>query len=297
MSCETGYFAGLSDVICKLGKINGFMLTDKGTTFTDTQFVTESVHHLGIASATTASRDSMVFPVLNYENTTDDVTIQTSNLGYKDTDGKPIPSALFHIDVGACDYQTLKGLEGKLFDVILFTDEGKQIGARTSTLSTVKGFRAKIAFKYGLPPSDNGQLQFAVYMFFRSQSEFENVTYASPSYSFTDLVDFVPVGLTVRVTTAYVTGTKTTVVMVTKRSTGLGHIGLAAADFEILESTGEATVSVVSFTDNGLGSYDLVIQNGSSAALASGEWYKLQASDDDATYNTYQSNVMKETVA
>jgi len=297
MDCQTGYFSGLSDVICKLGKINGFMLTDKGTTFTDATFITESTHHLGIASATTANRDSMVFPVLNYENTTDDVTIQTSNLNLKDVDGKVVPSALFYIDVSACDYQTLKGLEGRLFDVVLFTDEGKQIGTRTSTLSTVKGFRAKIAFKYGLPPSDNGQLQYAVHMFFRAQSEFENVTYASPSYSFTDLVDFVPVGLDVRVTTAYVTGTKTSVVLVTKRSTGLGHIGLAAADFEILESNGSATVVVASITDNGLGSYSLVINNGSASALASGEWYKLQVSDDDSTYNTYQSNVMKETVA
>jgi len=37
---------------------------------------------------------------------------------------------------------------------------------------------------------------------------------------------------------------------------------------------------------------------GTPEKLAAGEWYKLQASDEDATptYNTYQSNAMKETV-
>jgi|GEM_PF-1996663 len=300
MNCETGYFSGLSDVICKLGKVNGFILTDKGTTFSDTTFVTESTHHLGIASATAANRNSMVYPVLNYENTTDDVAIQTSNLGFKDTDGKPVPSALFYIDVNAKDYATLQGLEGKLFDVILFTDEGKQIGTRKS-ISSVKGLRAKIAFKYGLPKSDNGQLQYAVYMFFRAQDEFENLVFAAPSYSFSDLVDFVPVGLDVRIITAYVAGTFTTVMKVTKRSTGLGHTGLAAADFEILESdVAPAPAVVTSIVDNGLGSYDVLMKDSTPVtplALASGEYYRMQVSDDDGTYVTYLSNVIKETIA
>jgi len=300
MSCETGYFSGLSDVICKLGKINGFMLTDKGTTFTDLTFVTESTHHVGIASVTTASRTSMVYPVLNWENTTDDVTIQTSNLGFKDTDGKPMPSALAHIDVSACDYQTLKDLEGKLFDVILFTDEGKQLGTR-KTINSVKGFRAKIAFKYGLPPSDNGQLQFAVYIFFRATDEFENVVYETPSYSFSDLVDFVPVGLNVKVTTAYTSGSGQVTVKVTKRSTGVGLTGLVAADFEVLESNGSAPVSTTVATDSGLGVYVLTVHEdvgGSPTALDVGEYFVMQVSDEDSgpTYLTYQSNVIKETV-
>ena len=301
MSCKTGYFAGLSDVICKLGKINGIMLTEKGTTFTDTTFEAESTHHAAIAAIASASRNSMVYPVINYENTTDDVTVQTSNLGFKDTDGKPLPSMLLHIDVGVGDYQTLKGLEGKLFDVVLFTDQMQQLGTRKTTISTIKGFRAKIAFKYDLPKSDNGQLQFAMYVFFRAQNEFENLVFVNPDYSFADLVDFVPIGLDLRVTTAYNTSTGIVVVKATVRSTGLGKTGLLAADFEILESVCDLAPAVVtSLTDDGLGYYSILIQDstGTPENLAAGEWYKMQASDEDATptYNTYQSNAMKETV-
>jgi hypothetical protein len=299
MKCETPYFQGLSDVICKLGKIKGIMLTNKGTTFTDVTLTSISTHHTGIASVTTASRNSMVFPVLSFENTTDDVNIETSGLGYKDTFGKPIPSALVYLDVSACDYQTLSSLEGRLYDVLLYTDEGKQMATKKS-LNVNKGFRAKVAFKYGLPPSDNGQLQFAMHLFFRNPEEFmnNNVVYSSPSYTFGDLVDFVPVGLNLEITTAYVPGTFTTVYKVTKRSTGLGMTGLAAADFEILESDGTpAPVTVTSIVDNGLGSYNVLIKNATPAALSSGQYYRMQVSDDDATYVTYLSNVIKETVA
>ena len=301
MNCETGYFAGLSDVICKLGKINGIMLTDKGTTFTDTTFETEATHHVAIASKTSASRNAMVYPVINYEDTTDDVTIQTSNLNFKDTDGKPLPSMLLHLDVGVGDYQTLKNLEGKLFDVVLFTDQMKQLGTRKTTISTIKGFRAKVAFKYGLPKSDNGQLQYAMYVFFRAQNEFENLVFVNPDYSFADLVDFVPIGLDLRVTTIYNTTSGIVVVKATVRSTGLGKTGLLAADFEILESVCDLAPAVVtSLTDDGLGYYSILIQDstGTPANLIAGEWYKLQARDEDTTptYNTYQSNAMKETV-
>ena len=241
----------------------------------------------------------MVFPVLNFERTTDDITIQTSNLGFKDVDSIPIPSALVHIDVSTCDYQTLAALEGKLFDIVLFTDQGHQVGTRKS-ITSVKGLRAKVAFKYDLPPSDNGQLSFAMYLFFRAPDEFKDLVFTTPSYSFSDLVDFVPVGLNVQITTAYVTGTFTTVMKVTKRSTGLGVTGLAAADFEVLESDDVAIVGVTSIVDNGLGSYNVLIKRdtaGSPLALQSGKYYRLQVSDDDATYVTYLSNVVKETVA
>lgn len=296
--CPTGYFAGLSDVVCKLGKINGFMLTDKGTTFTDTTFIAEATHHVGIASMTDASRNSMVYPVLNFENTTDDITIQTSNLNLKDKDGSPVPSALVFIDVSACDYQTLQGLEGKYFDIILFTDEGKQLGTRKG-IDSIKGFRAKIALKYDLPPSDNGQLQFAVYLFFRAPEEFKKVVYQTPGYSFSDLVDFVPVGLGIEILTAYTSSSGQIQIKVTKRSTGLGQTGYAAADFVVLESNGDAPVSTTIATDEGLGSYLLTVHEdvGSSpTALDVGEYFVMQVSKDDGTYNTHQSAAFREDV-
>ena len=200
----------------------------------------------------------------------------------------------------ACDYQTLAGLEGRLFNMILYTDEQKQIGTRTG-VNTVRGYRCKLAFTYGLPPSESKSTAFKCDILFQEEYEFRNTVYTTPDYVFSNLLDFVPIGLNVKITTAYVAGTFTTVMKVTNRSTGLGHTGLAAADFEILESdVSPAPAQVISIVDNGLGSYNVLMKDSTSGtplALASGEYYRMQVSDDDATYVTYLSNVIKETIA
>ena len=297
MKCEIGTFAGLADILCKLGKVKGIQLTNKGTTFTVATFVTEATHHLNIASKTLASRKSMVYPLLSFEKTTDDITIQTSALGVKDKDGDPIPSALAYLDISAADYQTLKGLENQWWDIILYTDQGRQFGTQTGV--NYKGLRAKIAFKYDLPPQDNAQTSYAMYIFFREADQFKNLAYAAPDYNFNDLLDFVPVGMKLEITTAYLIETSTVVVKVTKRGTDDAITGLDAADFYVNASDGTPVVSVVSITDNGGGSYSLLLQQNTAvtaAALTAGSYYILQAAQDDATYATYLSNVVREVV-
>ena len=297
MNC-TPYFAGLADCQSLLKKVKGVMVTEKGTTYTFATFVTESVLHLGIADATTANRNASVFPFLNYERTTDDPSIQTSNLGIKDKDLDPPPSMQGWLDASFCDYKTLHSLEGLALDIVLFTTDGKQIGTVKSD-GSVKGFRAKISTRKDLPPSDNAQASYPVDILFRNASEFENAVVFEPDYSFDDVLDFVPAGLNVRITTAYSVSTGKVTVKVTERCTDTGKTGLAAADFEVLASDGDAPVSVTVATDNGLGEYELTINEdvgGTPSALDSGDFYKLQVSDDDSTYVTFLSNVIKEVV-
>jgi hypothetical protein len=297
MKCETGTFAGLSDIICRLGKINGIQLVKKGTTFTEATFAAEATHHLNIASKTLAERISMVYPIFSFEKTTDDVTILTSALGIKSMDGNPVPSGIANMEISAADYQTLKGLENQWQEIILYTDERKQIGYQVG--GVYKGLKAKIAFKYDLP-EDDPQTSYKMYIFFRSSDQFKNLAYAGADYGVGDLIDFVPVGMKLEITTPYVTGTSTVVVKVTKRGTGDAVLSLTAADFGIVDSDGLPVVSVVSITDNGGGSYSLLLQAdtaGVPVALTAGKYYILQASQSDATYATYLSNVVREVVS
>lgn len=295
MNC-TPVYAGLADCGRLLKKVNGVMITDKGTEYTDTTFVTESVIKLGIASLTTALRNATVLPFINYERTTDDPSIQTSNLGIKDKDLDPAPSMQGWLDMSLCDYKTIHELEGIWFDVVLFTTDGLQFGTKKSD-GAVKGFRCKIATRKDLPPSDNSQSSFPVDFYFRNADEFKNIMVFDPDYNFADVLDFVPVGLGLSITTAYAAGD--VVLQVNERCTNTGKTGLVLADFEILQSNGAPIVAVTVLVEDGLGQYTLTIKAdsaGTPANIASGKFYTMQASADDATFATYLSNVIKETV-
>ena len=74
--------------------------------------------------------------------------------------------------------------------------------------------------------------------------------------------------------------------------------GLAIADFEVIGSNAEAPVVVTVLVEDGLGQYTLTVQSAAVPTdLVSGEYVKLQASDDDATYVTYLSSTLKITQA
>lgn len=295
MNC-TPVFAGLADCQSLLKKVNGVMPTVKGTVYTRTTFITESVIKLGIASVTTANRNATVFPFLNYERTSDDPTIQTSNLGVKDKDLDPPPSMQGWLDASFCDYKTLQSLEGLVMDIVLFTTDGKQIGSLKAD-GNIKGFKAKISLRKDLPPSDNAQGSYPVDIFFRNAGEFENMLLFEPDYSFQDVLDFVAAGLTMFITTAIVQATGVVVVQVNERCTDTGKAGLTAPDFEILSSNAEGVVAVQSIVDDGLGQYTVTIkEDGGATFIPVGEFYTMQASDDDSSFITFLSNVIKETV-
>ena len=152
MSCQTAYYSGLADCAKQLGRVVGFMLTDRGVTFTQATFETKSTHKTNIADTTLASRVATVFPLLQYDKTTDEREIQTSNLGIKTKTLDPAPSMTGYIDASLCDYKTVHSLENKWFEVILFTEDGNQLGTIDDD-GNVRGFRAKLFTKRDLPRS------------------------------------------------------------------------------------------------------------------------------------------------
>ena len=297
MKCTTPYFAGLADCQKLMQKVVGIGLTKKGTTWTSATFVTPASWNVAIASVTTASRTATVLPFTNYERTTDDATVNTTNLGYKDKDSDPAPSMNGWLDISYCDYKTMFDLEGTAFDAVLFLQDGTQFATQQSD-GAIKGFRCKISVRKDLPPSDNSQSSYPVSINFRSAQEFENGYIDMPDYSFDDIKDMVPVGLSLSITPARVAATGVVVVQVNKRCTDTGYAGLVLADWEVLASNGTPTVGVTVMVDDTQGQYTLTINEsvgGSPGALEAGEYAVIQCSDEDAgpTYLTYLSQALK----
>ncbi len=296
MSCNNANFGGWSSCAALMEKMNGGSLQDKGVTWTDTTAVASSTWHGLIAALTEATRTVFMTPINAFENTTDDVEITTSQLGKKSITGKPIPSGLIYLDASIYDYKQLHVLEDTWFEFVPFFQDGSYWMTR-KTDGTLKGFRCKVGTKAGLPPEDKSQ-SYPMYLFFDNYAEFEDVVVVSPDFNFSDLMDYSPVGLEFRVTTAMAAGD--VVVQVNKRGSGDPMLGLAIADFEVIKSNAEPTVVVTVLVEDGLGQYTLTVQadnDGTPANLASGEYVTLQASDDDATYVNYLSSNLKITQA
>jgi len=204
------------------------------------------------------------------------------------------PSGTFYLDASFCDYKTIQAMDGREFDVVLFTKDGKQLGTKQAD-GTYRGAKAVIYTRFDLPESDNIQNSYPVYIMFRDVQDFKDMYMFAPTYKFADLLSYVAVGLELKLGT-YSSGDITANVY--ERCTTTGKTGLVLADFEVLESNA-SDVAVTAISEVGLGEYTLTVKKDSSgtpANLESGEWAKIQASDDDATYVTYISQVAKFTV-
>ncbi len=292
--CADAYFNGWGVCSSMMELMNGSLLQDKGKTWTDTTAISEDAWHTAIADDDKAIRSVLPIPIMSFENTTDDVTIDTSPLGKSSISAKPIPKGIIYLDASICDYKHIHALGGVSYEFFPTFQDGSMWGTRKSD-GTIKGFRVKLGTKAGLPPDDKNQ-SFPIYLFFDSYTEFEDVVVINPDFNFSDLLDYTPAGLDVLITTAYAAGD--VVIKVTERGTGAGHTGLAAADFEVMASNGAPLVSVTAAVDDGLGQYTLTIQEdsaGTPADLSSGEYAVVQAHDDDATYLTYLSHAFKVT--
>jgi len=294
MACKTAYFNGWGECNALLNKMNGAVIQSKGNTWTDATAVTVGSWHTAIADDDSSVRDSLPLPVLYFENTTDDIEILTSPLGKKSKGDDPTPSGVVYLDASLCDYKYLHDLQGISFEFIPYFQGGSFWMTRKSD-GTLKGFRCSLATKAGLPPEDKNQ-SYPLYIFFDEYEEFENVVqFSDVAFSYGDLRDFAPVGVNIRVTTAYAAGDVT--IFAEKRGTGLPATGMAqTTDWEIMSSNATPVVATTVVSELGLGYYTITIKKdsaGSPANLAVGDYVYLQAHEDDATYVTYLSNAIK----
>ena len=292
-NCATPYPAGLGTCKAFLSKVEGIAITPKGTTFTDATFALNTTWKTAVSSSTPASRTTTLLEWIATENTSDAVAITTTNLGKKVVESKPAPSMTGFLNGSLCDYQTLLSYEGTKFDIVLFLQDGKQLGTRTG-YATIKGFRATIAVNPSIPV-DESTKSFPVYIFFEDQKEFETPALVKPTYSFRNLLDYVPVGVNLVALSKLDAATGVVSLGVYKRGTTTGLTGLILADITVLESSGTAPVATTIVTEVGQGVYTVTINESIGAtptALDAGEWALVQVAKIVSADVTYLSNTL-----
>lgn len=293
MSCKQASYSGWSDCNSKFDLMNGFELYNKGTEFTAAQAESLTYIRTLIANVALASRVGTAIPIDGFENTSDDINIVTTPLGKKYASGKPIPSGLVYVDGSLCDYKTIKDMEGASLSFVPSFQNGSR-WLTTDSEGVKTGFSVRLATKFGLPPEDKTQ-SFPVYLFFDSYTEFENITIVTPEFEFSDVMKKTPVGLDLEIVTPYATGGNV-VVKVSKRCSDEVYTGLAAGKFIVVGSNADPIVAVTTVVEDGQGQYTLTIKadsGGTPADLTDLQYATIQAQDDDATYATHLSNVLK----
>lgn len=294
MSCTTQYFGGASECGQLLKNMTGFVLQEKGSTWTDATIVSLSAWHTAIADDDSAVRSALPLPFLYFTNTTDEPEITTApNTNVKSKGNDPVPSGIAYLQSGLESYVQMHGLKGGTYEAFPFFEDGTFWATRKAS-GALKGFRLTVDTNAGLPVDDKNN-SYPFYAFFQSYSEFENIVQVSDvGFSYDDLLNYVPVGLSARVTTAYTAGD--VVIQVNKLGSGDPMLGLVVGDFEVMKSNATPTVVATVLADNGLGSYTITIKkdnDGTPANLAATDYVILQIHDDDATYFTYMSQPLK----
>lgn len=295
MSCNNlAYFAGWGDCKKLLQKSSGGVLQAKGATWTRATIISASSWHTVIADDDSSVRNALPFSLLNSANTTDEMEILTSGLGHKFKGSDPVPSIKIDLKIGFGDYQWMHNIDGVEYEYFPFF-QGNTGWATEKADGNLKGFRCSVATMAGMPPEDR-LTSFPLYIFFDDPEEFKHVVQFAPaSWRFSDLLNFVPVGLNMIITTAYAAGVVN--LNVTKAGSGDPYTGLVVGDFEIMSSNATPTVVCTAVTDSGLGNYALTIKkdnDGTPANLAAGDYVILQVHDVDATptYLTYLSQAI-----
>ena len=284
-NCGSLLATGLSSCNSRIQNIAGIVISNKGTTYTSAELATTA--KLKTYLSASSGIVSMFLPMSSFSITTDEPSIQTSNLGTKDIFDNQVPSAIAYLDRSFTDYKHLWGSNNSIVDIELMTKDGYRV-MTSSTTGTYKGFRAKIYCAPGLPKTDNAQEAHPIYIFFTDVEEFKRMVVMAMPFTKTDVEDLVPIGLDVRAEGAYTSGDID--VLATLRGTDTGKAGL---DTWTVISSKAADVSVTTDVDNGAGSYTLTIKkdaSGTPANLAAGDITVIQGSKVVTSYVTYITN-------
>lgn len=296
MNCATipKQFQGRSGVDSIIDKIDAVTLAEKGNTFTKTNIITLPSWKTLISGVAGGMKAITLKFSRGYENTTEDLPVETSNTGYKEPTDEPLPSMTGYLSGSFCDYQTLIGLFGESYDVFLHLKNGSIYATQNSSLN-IAGFRARVFTRKNIPLVDTRLNSYPLYIMFDdiSQFNYSKQYKVQPNFTLTDLFDVVPVGLGFDQLSAYASGVVTTKVF--KRSDGSGLAGLTADDYYIID-TNAPDVDVTSIVDKTTGEYDLTIKKNAGTTpidLVAGEYAWVQARNDDGTNYTYASNLFK----
>ena len=290
MGCSTFYPSGLGACKAFREKVIGTLIVEKGNAMSVANSKLLASWTTLFADKTAGVKAIYVPFTRGYQNNTAEPTITASNLGYseKTFDSPPLIKGMGTMSYA--DYKTFFGADTKEFDFFLVLRDGSLEGTLTST-GTIKGYRGTMFVTYNAP-IDNVQEAFPFTISFQDITEWKEAsTTVIPQFSVTDLLDEIPVGLNVEVTTAYAVGGDVTVKVTKRNESKSPYAGLTTtAKWEVLFVSADLDVDVtaVDATSAAQGIYILTIQKDSSSSAADlTDDVIIRGEDDDSTNYTY----------
>lgn len=297
MSCDTIY-KPVGHATCEglRSPLRGAILTEKGTTLTLADAKTLAGWKAilcPIFSASVFEKGVMIDFDRGIDVTTPDAEITKSNVGRSEKTGDEEPAFTAFGAMNFDEYRSYFAADGRKFDIALVCKNGTKLMTKKAD-GTVKGFRGRIMVVKGSIPKQSGDLQkeCKFMFFFDDAKEWENIIEIAPSdHSFTDIMDVVPVGLNVDVTTPYEGTGGTATVKITQRGsiepfTALTNV---VTQWQIVAAYNDATVAVASVgvTGAATGTYAPVL----TAGLVGPVYARISV--ESATQRTYVSNVFR----
>jgi hypothetical protein len=230
----------------------------------------------------------MPLGVNDFSPTTDKPTVAKMTSTRKAITDRPIPSAEIYVASNFADYKDIcAAFKGGNYRLFLVDILGNIFGTQSNSTGVVKGFACQLtAITSGFPPKDSAQ-SFPIFANFLSYDEFENAVQIPSPFNCMELIEAMPVGLSMWVTSAITGGAVN--VRVQDRS-GAGHVGFVAADFAVTDSSELLTPTVASITDLTNGDYTLNITKATSTPLAAGDMVVIMVKKTVTSIVQYMSN-------
>lgn len=293
MTCPTFYPSGTSECNRLRGRYQGFIFLNKKTELTAAEVATLAAW----ASVLAKKGDVKGFFVdtgNGYTNNTAEPERNTAVTGGTTKTHDPEPMMVAYMKTSMCDYLNLFNADNQDFMVVPVLPKGN-LEVKQKTNGNYAGCRCTLSIRKNTSRPDALHESYPVYIDYKDASELDSVGVVETAFDISDLVDAIPVGLSMRVVTAYTAGV--VVVELTKRCSNAAATGYTSAtNYEILEQAKGSTDTDIAITpaDGGVGRYNLTIKKDSSGTPADiTAAVTIRAIDDDGTNYTYLSQPLE----
>ena len=291
-NCGSLLAAGLGKCNSRIQNISFAILLPTGSAYTSAELATlaKTKTYLAGDANIEALTAGIYLPLSGFDITTDDPNITTSQLGTKSIFDDQVPSAMAYLNRSFHDYRQLWESNNSVVDIILGTKDGYFVMTSTAN-NSYRGLRAEIYSAPNLPKTDDPTKAHPIYFNFKAVSDFKYMQIIPMAFTQFDIEDIVPVGLDIRATGTYGSGTIS--VLATLRGSDVGKAGIT--DWNVITSKAD-DVAVTTFTDNGSGSYTLTVKkdaSGTPANLAASDITKIFGGIVATSYYTYLTGVLE----
>lgn len=293
MGCSVNLPGGLnSDCQMPQAEIKNVLICDKDVKFT---FAEKEA----LANWTVKIKQSLTIHAIagltNYSPTTDDPNIVTNAVSKaKSITNRPVPSFEFMLDSNVCDFRVmLQTLKGGVYGIFFEMQDGTIQGYLEQSGSEVgyfKPYKARInAHTKGAQEIDSNE-SFKLYVNFINTNELENQYYFAPSWSVTELIDAMPIGLNI-VKTAIIVSATATQAFLANVSCGDRKTGLVVDNLEFSdEKSNVITPNAGAFVELGGGAYTVVVEKATSTPIIAGDIVYMRVKVLSSSDVTYLSN-------